>query len=86
MGVRKRPLASATVGEAAGGATVPEVQQMSAAEERTRALEQDLMARVADEANLVEALQRVCANKGGAGIDRMSVTELKAWFSQRTNR
>lgn len=59
---------------------------MSAAEERTRALEQDLMASVADEANLVEALQRVCANKGSAGLDRMSVTELKTWFSQRTNR
>ena len=73
-------------GEAAGGATAPEVQQVSAAEERTRALEQDLMARVADEANLVEALQRVCANKGSAGLDRMSVTELKAWFSQRTHR
>jgi RNA-directed DNA polymerase len=73
-------------GEAAGGATAPEVKQVSAAEERIRALEQDLMARVADEANLVEALRRVCANKGSAGIDRMSVTELKAWFSQRTSR
>ena len=44
------------------------------------------MARVADEANLVEALRRVCANKGSAGIDQMSVAELKAWFSQRTHR
>jgi RNA-directed DNA polymerase len=73
-------------GEAAGGATVAEVKQVSAAEERTRALEQDLMERVADEANLIEALRRVCANKGSAGIDRMTVTELKAWFSQRTHR
>jgi RNA-directed DNA polymerase len=72
--------------EAAGGATVREVQQMSAAQERTRALEQDLMAGVADEANLVEALRRVCANKGSAGIDQMSVAELKAWFSERANR
>ena len=73
-------------GEAAGGATRSEVKQVSAAEERTRALEQDLMGRVADEANLVEALRRVCANKGSAGIDQMSVAELKAWFSQRTHR
>lgn len=65
---------------------MPEVKQVSAAEERTRALEQDLMTRVADEANLVEALRRVCANKGSAGIDRMTVTELKTWFSQRTHR
>jgi len=73
-------------GEAAGQAAQPEVKQMSAAEERTRALEQDLMERVADEANLVEALRRVCANKGSAGIDRMTVTELKAWMSERTHR
>jgi RNA-directed DNA polymerase len=73
-------------GEAAGGATRSEVKQVSAAEERTRALEQDLTGRVADEANLVEALRRVCVNKGSAGIDQMSVAELKAWFSQRTNR
>ena len=59
---------------------------MSAAEEGTRALKQDLMERVADEANLVEALRRVCANKGSAGIDRVTVAELKAWMSERTNR
>ena len=64
-------------GETAGGATLSEVKQMSAADERTRALEQELMARVADEANLVEALRRVCANKGSAGLDRMSVPELR---------
>jgi hypothetical protein len=44
------------------------------------------MTRVADEANLVDALRRVCANKGSAGIHQMSVTELKAWFNQRTPR
>jgi RNA-directed DNA polymerase len=73
-------------GEAAGQAPQPEVNQMSAAEEGTRALKQDLMERVADEANLVEALRRVCANKGSAGIDRVTVAELKAWMSERTNR
>lgn len=73
-------------GEAAGQAAANEVKQMSTAEEGRGALEQDLMGKVADEANLLEALERVCANKGSAGIDRMTVTELKAWFSQRTNR
>ena len=43
--------------------------QVSKAEEGTRAWEQELMERVAEEANLVEALGRVCANKGSAGID-----------------
>jgi RNA-directed DNA polymerase len=28
----------------------------------------------------------VCANKGSAGIDQMSVAELRAWLSQRTHR
>jgi hypothetical protein len=37
------------------------------------------MEKVAEEANLLEALRRVCANKGSAGADGMDVTELKAW-------
>jgi RNA-directed DNA polymerase len=44
------------------------------------------MEKVAEEANLLEALRRVCANKGSAGIDQMSVAELRAWMSQRTHR
>jgi RNA-directed DNA polymerase len=44
------------------------------------------MERVAQEANLIEALRRVCANKGSAGVDGMNVTELKVWMSVRTNR
>ena len=41
------------------------------------------MERVAEEANLVEVLGRVCASKGSAGIDQMSVAELRTWMSQR---
>jgi RNA-directed DNA polymerase len=44
------------------------------------------MEKVAEEANLLEALRRVCANKGSAGVDGMDVTELKAWMSVRTHR
>jgi RNA-directed DNA polymerase len=44
------------------------------------------MERVAEEANLIEALSRVCANKGSAGVDGMDVTKLKAWMSVRANR
>ncbi len=62
------------------------VGQVPAAEEGERALKQDLMERGAEEANLVAALGRVCANKGSAGVDGMSVTELKAWMSVRANR
>lgn len=62
------------------------VGQVPTAEEGTRALKQELMERVAEEANLIEALKRVCANKGSAGVDGMDVTELKAWMSVRANR
>ena len=72
--------------EAVSGTAGQVAEQVSKAEEGTRAWEQELMERVADEANLVEALGRVCANKGSAGIDQMSVAELRAWMSQRTHR
>ena len=70
--------ASGTAGQVAG--------QVSSADESTRALKQDLMEKVAPEANLLGALRRVCANKGSAGVDGMSVTELKAWREKRAHR
>lgn len=72
--------------EAVSGAAKQVAEQVTTAEERTRALKQDLMEKVADEANLVEALRRVCANKGSAGFDGMDVTALKAWMGVRANR
>lgn len=75
-----------TGSNAVSGAAGQVVEQGSTAEERTRALKQDLMEKVAAEANLLEALRRVCANKGSAGVDGMDVTELKAWMSVRANR
>jgi len=72
--------------DAVSGAAGQVVEQVPSAEESARALKQDLMERVAAEANLVEALGRVCANKGSAGVDGMDVTELKAWMSVRANR
>ena len=47
------------------------MEQVTTAEERTRALKQELMEKVAEEVNLLEALRRVCANKGSAGVDGM---------------
>lgn len=46
-----------------------------------RALTTDLMERIVEPSNLVTALRQVVSNKGSAGIDRMTVTELKEWFS-----
>jgi RNA-directed DNA polymerase len=73
---------SDAVGEAVGQVA----GQVTSAEERIRALKRELMEKVAEEANLLEALRRVCANKGSAGVDGMDVTELKAWMSVRANR
>ena len=73
-------------GDAVSGAAGQVVEQASTAEERTRALKQELMEKVAQEANLLEALRRVCAHKGSAGVDGMDVTELKAWMGVRANR
>lgn len=73
-------------GDAVSGTAGQVVEQVFSAEEGTRALKQDLMERVAEEANLIEALRRVCANKGSAGVDGMNVTELKAWMGKRAHR
>lgn len=46
-----------------------------------RALTVDLMDRIADLSNLTTALRQVVNNGGSAGIDGMTVTELKEWFN-----
>lgn len=45
-----------------------------------RALTQDLLSEIADLKNLDSALRKVVGNQGSAGIDGMSVQELKEWF------
>lgn len=47
-----------------------------------RALTQDLMSKIASLKNLETALRKVMGNKGGAGIDGMSVGALKKWFNK----
>ena len=51
-----------------------------------RALTADLMEEIADLSNLVTALWQVVSNGGSAGIDGMSVTELKKWFTHNWQR
>jgi RNA-directed DNA polymerase len=72
--------------DAVSGAAGQVAGQVTTAEERTRAWKQDLMEKVAEEAHLLEALRRVCANQGSAGVDGMGVTELKVWMSLRAPR
>ena len=56
------------------------LQWLTACEEE-RALTADLMDRIADLSNLATALRQVVRNEGSAGIDGMTVTQLKEWFN-----
>lgn len=49
-------------------------------EERHRT--KDLMERIAHPSNLQEACKQVVRNGGSAGVDKMSVSELKTWMSK----
>lgn len=63
-------------GTEAGG---PEVSQASAALNQARALPDRLMEEVIRIQNLLEAIDRVRANKGAPGVDGMTVGELQPW-------
>ncbi|MFO7670431.1 MAG: group II intron reverse transcriptase/maturase [Bacteroidales bacterium] len=56
------------------------LQWLTACEEE-RALTADLMERIAELSNLATAMRQVVSNGGSAGIDGMTVTELKEWFT-----
>jgi len=71
-----------TSGEGGTRAAVHEEQQTSTASERERALTSDLMAQVCERANLNRAYKRVKANKGAAGVDGMTVSDLYDWLVQ----
>ena len=67
-------------GKGGTGAGACEERQTSTALNEGRALAKNLMERVCDRANLNQAYKRVKANKGSAGMDRMSVHELSGWI------
>jgi len=69
-----------TPGKGGTGAGVCVEQQTTTALNEGRSLAQNLMERVCDRANLNQAYKRVKANKGSAGMDRMSVQELSGWL------
>jgi hypothetical protein len=53
---------------------------VGATEEDTQVVLSSLMARVLAKDNLLKALHRVTSNKGGPGIDRMTVERLPAYL------
>ncbi len=76
--------ASLRHGETGGGSTRTGQhveQQTSTALEQQRALTQDLMEEITGSANLNRAYKRVKANKGAAGVDGMTVQDLRRWIA-----
>jgi RNA-directed DNA polymerase len=71
-----RPGPTGDGGTEAGGC---EESQASAALGQARALPDRLMEEVTRTQNLIEAINRVRANKGSAGVDGMTVGELLPW-------
>ena len=59
-----------------------EESQASAALDQARGLPDQLMEEVTRTQNLIEAINRVRANKGSAGVDGMTVDELLTWVRQ----
>ena len=73
-----RPEASGDGGTGTGPCEEP---QAVTALEQQRALTQDLMERVVSSANLSQAYRRVKANKGSAGVDGMTILDLRPWLA-----
>ena len=71
-----------STGDGVTGAGECEVWQTSAASGQARALPNRLLEEVTRTKNLIEAIQRVRANQGSAGVDGMTVHELLPWVRQ----
>ncbi len=68
-------------GEARSLSVRPEEPQASAASDPARALTVNLMEEVTKPDNLNRAYRQVRANKGAAGVDGMSVHDVRAWIA-----
>jgi RNA-directed DNA polymerase len=68
-------------GDGGTGAGPQGEPQASAASARQRALTTHLVERVAASANVNQAYKRVKANKGAAGVDGMTVGDLRCWLA-----
>jgi RNA-directed DNA polymerase len=69
-----------TTGEGGTGPGVCAEQQVPTASDPARALTERLMEEVCKLDNLIQAHDRVKANKGAPGIDGMTVAELRPWL------
>lgn len=69
-------------GNSATGTADKEEFPKRAAVGQGASLTKQLMERVVTPANMNKAYQRVVSNKGAAGIDRMTVYELRGWIAE----
>jgi len=82
----KAALRHSATGEGGTGPGACEEPQASTAWSQDRVLTRHLMEEVTGSANLNRAYQRVKANGGAAGVDGMTVTELRAWIAGNRER
>lgn len=77
----KASLCHGVSGKGGTGAGTHEERQTPAAWTEKLALAYDVMEEVASSANLNQAYKRVKANKGAAGVDGMTVADLRQWIA-----
>ncbi|MGA7523791.1 MAG: hypothetical protein WBW84_15175, partial [Acidobacteriaceae bacterium] len=68
-------------GESGTGPAPAEEPQARTAWDQERSLTQELMEAVSSAANLNLAYKRVKANRGSAGVDGMTVGDLRGWIA-----
>jgi RNA-directed DNA polymerase len=77
----KASLRHGVTGEGGTGPGTQEEQQAHTAWTESRALTQHLMEEVTSSTNLNQAYKRVKANDGAAGVDGMTVADLRPWIA-----
>ena len=73
-------------GEGGTGSGAREEPQASTVWRQQRALTETLMEEIASSANLNQAYSQVKANKGAAGVDGMTVADLRASINENRDR
>jgi RNA-directed DNA polymerase len=79
--VLKASLRHSDTGDGGTGAGASVEPQAATVSERQRALTRHLMEEVASSANLNLAYKRVKANKGAAGVDGVTIDDLRPWIA-----